>query len=139
METNYPTLPTSWIVICCCCALFIIVAQWIVYQKAGKPGWACIIPIYGTLVMLKIVGKPWWWILLFLIPGVNLVFAIWMINMLSKSFGKDVGFTLGLLFLGIIFYPILAFGSARYIGPYGDHAAFQARNPDFDFDKGRQP
>lgn len=100
-------------------AILMIVAEWKIYQKAGKPGWACIVPIYNTLVLLEIVGKPWWWLLLMMIPGVNIIFAIWVINLLSKSFGKDVGFTLGLLFLSIIFYPILGFGDAKYQGPAG--------------------
>jgi hypothetical protein len=130
---------TIWIIFCCCCAILGIVSQWIIYQKAGKPGWACIIPFYNIYVLLQIVGKPWWWLLLMLIPGVNIVFAIWAVNMLSKSFGKSEGFTVGLLLLGIIFYPILAFGGARYLGPYGDPAAFHAaQNPDFDFEKDRQ-
>jgi hypothetical protein len=56
--------------------------------------------------------------------------------MLSKSFGKEEGFTIGLLLLGIVFYPILAFGDAKYLGPYGDQAAFQAaQEPHFDFDQ----
>jgi len=67
--------------------------------------------------MLKIIGKPWWWILLMCIPFVNIVFIIMAVNMLSKSFGKDEGYTVGLLLLGIVFYPLLAFGDARYIGP----------------------
>ncbi len=97
----------------------IIVPMWIIYTKAGQPGWAILIPIYNILVLLKIVGKPWWWLLLFLIPIVNYVFLIWTINLLSKSFGKNVGFTLGLLFLGPIFYPILGYGKAQYVGPAG--------------------
>jgi hypothetical protein len=95
------------------------IAWWKIYVKAGKPGWAFIVPIYGTLVLLEIVGKPWWWLLLFLIPGLNLIWIIWMINLLSKSFGKDVGFTLGLIFLGPIFILILGFGSAKYVGAAG--------------------
>ena len=98
---------------------FAIIVGWKIYDKAGKPGWACLIPIYSTIVYLEIIGKPWWWLLLFLIPGVNLVFAIWAANLLSKSFGKDEGFTVGLILLGFIFYPILAFGSAKYQGPAG--------------------
>jgi uncharacterized protein DUF5684 len=114
--------------------VFLIAAQWKVYEKAGQPGWAAIVPIYNIIVLLKIVGKPTWWIILFLIPGVNLIFAIWTVNMLSKSFGKDEGFTIGLLILGFIFYPVLGFGSAQYIGPYGDQQAFQAaQDPTFDF------
>jgi hypothetical protein len=62
-----------------------------------------------------------------------------MINMLSKSFGKDEGFTAGLILLGIVFYPILGFGEATYLGPFGDPAAFQAaQNPQFDFDRSQQ-
>jgi hypothetical protein len=76
------------------------------------------------------------------VPIVNIVYAIWAINMLSKSFGKDEGFTVGLLLLGVVFYPILGFGDARYLGPFGDKAAFAAaQNPHFDFDasQGAQP
>jgi hypothetical protein len=101
--------------------IFLVACQWKIYTKAGKPGWACLVPIYGLLVYLEIIGKPWWWLLMLCIPGVNIVFAIWSVNLLSKSFGKDVGFTVGLLFLGIIFYPILAFSSdIKYVGPAGN-------------------
>lgn len=129
-------------ILLCELALFVllIASLWKIYEKAGQPGWACIIPIYNVIVLLRIVGKPWWWFFLLLIPVVNLIFAIWMTNMLSKSFGKDEGFTVGLVLLGIVFYPILGFGDARYLGPYGDPVAFQAaQNPQFDFDKGAQP
>jgi len=99
--------------------ILLIVSCWKIYTKAGKPGWACIIPIYSTLVLLEIVGKPWWWLLLMCIPIVNIIFAIWVLNLLSKSFGKGVGFTIGMLILTIIFVPILGLGSATYKGPAG--------------------
>ena len=108
--------------------------MWKIYQKAGQPGWAAIIPIYNIYILTKITGKPGYWTILCLIPLVNIVFAVWLTNMLSKSFGKDEGFTIGLLLLGIIFYPILAFGSAKYLGPYGDQAAFQAYQDKNKFD-----
>lgn len=117
---------------------FAIAVNWKIFVKAGQPGWACIVPIYGTLVMLKIIGKPWWWIFLLFFPLIinNIIFGIWATNMLSKSFGKDEGYTVGLLLLGIVFYPMLAFGDAKYLGPYGDPAAFQAaQQPHFDFDQ----
>ena len=118
---------------CFAITILVIVAQWKIYRKAGQPGWACIIPIYSFWVLLKIVGKPGWWLIMMFIPIVNIIYAIWTTNMLSKSFGKDEGFTVGLILLGFVFYPILGFGSARYIGPYGDPAAFQAaQQPDFD-------
>lgn len=98
-----------------------IASQWKINLKAGKAGWACIVPIYNILVQLEIIGKPWWWLILILIPGVNIIFAIWMTNLLAKSFGKSVGFTIGLIFLPFIFYPILGLGDAQYIAPAGDN------------------
>ncbi|UPK71315.1 DUF5684 domain-containing protein [Chitinophaga filiformis] len=101
--------------------VLLIVSGWKVFEKAGKPGWASIIPIYSLIVMLEIVGKPWWYIFMFLIPIYGwFILPIMLTHDLSKSFGKDVGFTIGLLFLGIIFYPILAFSKdIQYIGPAG--------------------
>lgn len=103
--------------------VLIIVAMWKVFTKAGEPGWYSIIPIWSTLVLLRIVGRPMWWILLMLIPLVNLVILIMVYNDLSKSFGKGVGFTVGLIFLPFIFMLILGFGSAQYVGPGGVAAA----------------
>jgi hypothetical protein len=97
-------------------ALLIIVAGWKVFTKAGHPGWAFIIPIYNLYILCKIVGRPWWWILLMLIPIVNFIVAIILSIDLAKSFGKGVGFGIGLALLGIIFWPILGFGSAQYQG-----------------------
>ncbi len=108
--------------------VFLIAAMWKIFEKAGQPGWAAIVPLYNLYVLLKIVGKPGWWLILFIIPLVNYVFIIWTYNMLSKSFGKEEGFTVGLVLLGIVFFPILGFGDAKYLGPYGDKAAFDAMN-----------
>lgn len=94
-----------------------IAGLWATFAKAGKPGWACIIPIYNIIVMLEIAGKPLWWILLFFIPIVNIVIAIMVALDLAKSFGKGTGFGLGLAFLPFIFYPLLGFGDAEYHGP----------------------
>ena len=66
-------------------SIVLIAAQWKIYTKAGKPGWACIIPIYNLIVLLEIVGKPVWWFLLLLVPCVNIVFYVWVTNLLSKS------------------------------------------------------
>lgn len=99
--------------------VFLIITMWKIFEKAGKPGWAAIIPIYNMIILLEVVGKPVWWIFLFFIPFVNYVFIVWTYNMLSKSFGKDEAFTVGLVLLNIVFLPILAFGDAQYQGPYG--------------------
>jgi hypothetical protein len=97
--------------------VLMVVSMWKIFSKAGQPGWAAIIPIYNLYIWCKIVGRPWWWILLMLIPFVNFIICIILLIDLAKSFGKGVGFGLGLLFLGIIFFPILGFGSAQYLGP----------------------
>jgi len=99
--------------------VFEIVAFWKVYAKAGQPGWAVLIPIYNVYVLLKIAGKPGWWLLLFLIPLVNLIIAILVAIEVAKAFGHGAGFGLGLAFLGFIFYPILGFGSSTYTKPAG--------------------
>ena len=91
-----------------------IISLWKIYEKSNQPGWSVLIPIYNILIYLRIIGKPWWWILLFCIPYVNLVFHIWGYNLLSKKFRKDEGFTVGLVLLPFIFLPILGFGSSEY-------------------------
>ena len=95
--------------------IFFIGAYWKIFVKAGKPGWACIIPIYSGIVMLEIIKKPLWWFFMFFIPFVNIYYAIVATNELSKAFGKDTGFTVGLVLLPFIFYPILGYGSAEYL------------------------
>jgi len=134
MEYYDIQIPTGVILFFVAFWIFLIAAQWKVFEKAGQPGWACIIPIYNIYIMTKIGGKPGYWVLLLLVPIVNLVIIIWLINMISKSFGKDEGFTAGLILLGFIFWPILGFGSAKYLGPFGDKAAFAARQGKDQFD-----
>ena len=97
-------------------AVLMIVALWKIFTKAGQPGWACLIPIYNIYILCKIVGRPGWWVILMLIPFVNFIIAIILSIDLAKSFGNGVGFGLGLAFLGIIFFPILGFGSSQYQG-----------------------
>lgn len=112
--SDEPTLsPLFWIV-WLAVVVFVIAAWWKVFTKAGKPGWAAIVPIYNIIVVLEIAGKPLWWILLMLIPLVNIVVAIVVYVAFARNFGKDVGFALGLVFLGFIFMPILAWGDAVY-------------------------
>jgi len=94
----------------------IIAGIWKVFTKAGKPGWAAIVPIYNLIVLLEIAGKPLWWIILFFIPIANLVAAIMVSIAVAEKFGKGSGFGVGLALLGFIFYPILGFGDAKYQG-----------------------
>jgi len=117
-EYNYnqpPSLP--WInILYFFVVLIVIVSVWIIFKKAGKPGWAAIVPIYNIVVMLKIAGKPTWWLILCFIPFINIIISVIVIYNIALAFGKGVGFTVGMIFLPFIFYPILAFGNAAYRG-----------------------
>lgn len=123
--------------------IIIKISQWIIFQKAGYAGWKSLIPIYDTFVLLHIIQRPQWWgflligtsilqllitsnsnpeqaeslIMQFLSGTITLIaffYSVRMTHGLSKAFGRGVGFTFGLLFLPVIFYPMLALGSARY-------------------------
>ena len=94
--------------------VFMLVTMWKIFTKAGEPGWACIVPIYNVIVMLKIAGKPGWWILLMFIPVVSLIVSILVVVSLSQNFGKGSGYAIGLILLPVVFMPMLAFGSAEY-------------------------
>jgi hypothetical protein len=97
----------------------VIVGWWMIFTKAGEAGWKSIIPIWNILVLLRIVGREWWWILLMLIPIVNLIVWIIVALDLAKSFGRGTGFGIGLIILAPIFSLILGFGSDTYKGPAG--------------------
>lgn len=103
-------------------AVLCIASVWKVFTKAGKPGWAAIVPIYNLVVLLEIAGKPLWWFILFLIPLVNIVVAFMTYISLAERFGKGAGFGVGLALLGFIFFPILGFGSAQYQGAQTGYA-----------------
>ena len=95
--------------------VLLIVSIWKIFEKAGKPGWAAIVPIYNMIVLLEIVNKPVWWIVLMVIPFVNIVIAIIVYVELAKAFGKSAGFGIGMIFLSFIFLPLLAFGDDQYL------------------------
>lgn len=108
----------------------VIVGGWKVFTKAGQPGWASIVPFFNIYTLLKIVGRPWWWLILLILPLfsaipflgillglVGLVVGVIVSIDLAKSFGKSALFGIGLVFLAPIFYCILGFGQAKYVGP----------------------
>jgi len=94
-----------------------IVSMWKIFTKAGKAGWASLIPFYNMYVSLKIAGKPGWWLLLFFVPFVNIVVMVLYIVGLAKSFGKSAAYGIFLLwFLSPIGYLMLGLGKAEYQG-----------------------
>lgn len=94
--------------------VIMIASMWRIFTKAGRPGWAAIIPIYNNLQLLWTAGKPWWWMLLYLIPFVNIIVMIVVLYSVAKAFGKGVGYTLLLIFLPFIGFPMLAWGNSTY-------------------------
>lgn len=100
--------------------LLTIIANWKIYKKAGEKGWKSIIPIYGGWVQFEFLNMPGWLSLVSLIPFIGqiayVIFHIIACVRLSKAFGKDPAFSIGLIFLPIIFYPIIGFGNCTYLG-----------------------
>lgn len=90
-----------------------IASGWKIFTKAKLPGWGILVPIYNVYLQFKLAGHPnWaWWLLLPPVAAILLIVANFKI---AKKFGKGTGFALGLWFLPIIFYPILAWGDAQY-------------------------
>lgn len=115
---------SSYMVVVIALLVLTIVASWKIYTKAGKAGWASLIPIYNTVVMFQIVGLNPWLLCILLVPFVGwiagIVFVIMVPFRLAKSFGKDIGWGFGLWLLPNIFQLILAFGSSEYVGPNGE-------------------
>ncbi len=98
--------------------IVMIVANWKLNEKAGEPGWACLVPIYNVIVLGRMAGLTTLWIVLLFVPCVNII-ALFMLNIkLAERFGKDAGFGIAMAFLPFICMPILAFGSARYEPPH---------------------
>lgn len=101
--------------------LVFIIAGWRLFSKAGKPGWAIIIPFYNLYIYTQIIQRPGWWILLYFsiaIPAVGALALVFLSIVdqlrLAKVFGRSAGFGVGLILLGWIFFPILAFSGSQY-------------------------
>jgi hypothetical protein len=106
----------EWIV-CLAIVALVFAGWWMIFTKAGEEGWKAIIPIYNFIVLMKIIGREWWWVVLALIPIVGLVIWIIVSLDLAKSFDRGTGFAIGLILLPFVFAPILGFGSDAYKGP----------------------
>lgn len=97
-------------------AVVLLVSMWKIFTKAGYEGWKSIIPIYNLYCLYKMTWGNGWMFLLLLVPFVNAVIAIITVYKLATAFNKGVGYFFGLFFLSIIFYPMLAFSNAQYVG-----------------------
>jgi hypothetical protein len=100
-----------------------LAAMWRLFVKAGEPGWKSIVPIYNMAVLLRLVGRPQWWVLLLLVPVVNIIVSI----VLCFDTAKALGTGFGIMILGPIFFMWLAFGDARYMRATNTPAAVVRR------------
>ena len=116
---NYISTPliTTLIVLYVVILTFLVIVPfWKIFKKAGKPGWASLIPIYNIIVLFQIAKKSPWLTVLMFIPIVNIIVMIILTREIARNFGKDIGFTVCLIVLPIVFFPILAYGKSEYTG-----------------------
>lgn len=111
-----PGSPVLGYVVMSAFALAFIATLWRIFQKSGRPGWFALIPLYNLIALCDVAGKPAWWAAMLIAPVINVPFLILISFALAKRFGRGAGFGFGLLFLGPVFYPLLAFGGASYTG-----------------------
>ena len=122
-QTISPMFGVVLMVIILVVALVCLTANWKIFTKAGKPGWAAIVPIYNIVVFLQIIGRPGWWVVLFFVPFVNMIISVLMSLDLAKVFGKSSVFGIIALWLFPVGYLVLGFGKAKYLGPGSDHTS----------------
>jgi len=96
--------------------ILMIASLWAIFNKAGEAGVKSIVPIYNMYILMKVSGKPGWWVILLFIPLVGFVINLLAMLTLSEKFGRSVLFAVGLCLLPIFFFPMLAFGGSRYQG-----------------------
>jgi len=109
MSVVYPLVSLAIVVV-------LIAAYWRIFAKAGRPGWASLIPIYNIVTLLHITGRSGWWFLGMCVPLLNIFVLIRLVFELARAFGRGIGFGFGLLLLSPIFIPVLGFGASQYVG-----------------------
>jgi len=87
---------------------------WQMYIKADEPGWACLVPVYQSMVMARMAHKPAWWGLLLYVPVVSLVIWVLISLELAKAFDRGTDTAIGLILVPPVFFCILGFGDAEY-------------------------
>ena len=114
-----------FIIIACLIGLVVmvlnIIAMWKIFTKAGQAGWKCLIPIYNSVVLFKIAGISPLWVLSYLVAWVPVLGPLFILGVtiyaminLSRAFGKEDAFAVGLVLLNTVFIMILAFGKSEY-------------------------
>ena len=94
--------------------LLLAISLWRLFEKAGQNGWAALIPFYNIFIFLRIIGKPWWWFVLFFIPCLGFIWILWGWICMARRFGKSGLYGVAIVCLSFVFIPLLAFGKAEY-------------------------
>ena len=108
---------TQWLI-------FILIIQvihgsgtWKLYVKAGRKAWEAFVPVYNGVILMKIINRPWWWVLLLFIPIINLLMfpVVWVETI--RSFGKNklLDTWLAILTLGFYIYYVNYIEDVTYI------------------------
>jgi len=108
---------TRFFIILLVISVLIVISMWVVFEKAGESGWKSLIPFYNMYVLMEISGKPGWWFIVLFVPLLGFVFYLLAMLSLAERFGRSALFGIGLIFLPMLFYPLLAFGASQYGGP----------------------
>ncbi|GAB4294727.1 MAG: hypothetical protein Kow0068_19510 [Marinilabiliales bacterium] len=97
------------LIICLISFVILCVSFWKIFKVKRYAGWKSLVPVYNIIVLLKITGNKTSYLFLLLLPIVNMVIILIILMDLAKVFDKSKAFTAGLIFLPIIFIPVLAF------------------------------
>ena len=91
---------------------------WGIFTKAGKPGWASVVPVYNQIVLLEMVGRPIWWLFLLFLPFVNIVFSIMIWLDILAAFRKPQWHIFLTVFLPFFYLPYLGFSDSDYVNGF---------------------
>jgi hypothetical protein len=94
-----------------------VVGAWLTLVKAGKRGWLVLVPVVNLAMLIKVARRPIAkWVVLLLLPGVNVIAIAPLSVALARRFGYGPAFGIGLAYAPFVFYPILGFGPSQAIG-----------------------
>jgi hypothetical protein len=105
---------STWAIMEIIWIILVIAGLWKTFIKADRPGWGAIIPFYNTYLMIKVAGRPGWWLILFFIPFVNIIMWLVVALGISENFGHGAGFGILLWLFAPIMFLVLGFGSSQY-------------------------
>ena len=76
---------------------------WKMYVAAGRKAWEASVPVYNAVILMKIINRPWWWVILLFVPIVNLIMlpVVWVETLRSFGYNSSKDTLLGVLTFGL--------------------------------------